>query len=135
MSTLTKEQLLKYAQAWQAFILLIPWYMAEFGIDTPNRLFGFVAVLIVFVILFLNRGETEKVAVAVGIVNRFLASQQETDKAKEVSDYVKTPTDSLLEIFIDVLKGIAEGSLEETEEPVTTVTDGVEDHPTDPEVA
>ena len=86
MSTLTKEQIMKFANAWQAFILMLPWYMSTFGIDTLNRLLFGIALLCVFVILFLRKDNTPKVAVAIGTVDRFLKSQAETEKAKEVSE-------------------------------------------------
>ena len=106
MSTLTKEQIMKFANAWQAFILILPWYMSTFGIDTLNRLLFGVALLVVFVILFLNRDNTEKVAVAVGTVDRFIKSQAETIKAKEASeeDVIPDFLEYLFKAFTESLK-------------------------------
>ena len=127
MSTLTKEQILKYASAWQAFILLLPWYLNEFGIDTLNRLLGFIGLLVVFVILFLNRDNTEKVAVAVGVVDRFLKSREQTMKSKEVPERETGGT----ELFFELLKRVAEyndesidGEHAVDEEPIVTRVEG-----------
>lgn len=86
MSNLTREQLLKFAAAWQAQLLMMTWYINEFGIDTLNRLLFGLALLIAFVILFLKKDNTEKVVTAIGTVDRFLKSQKENEKAKEASE-------------------------------------------------
>lgn len=111
MSTLTKEQVLKFAAAWQAMILLVTWYLNTFGIDTINRLLFGVALLVVLVILFLKKDNTEKVAVAIGTVDRFLKSQQETQKAKEASE--KDVDEDLIAGFFQWLADQAKPKTEE----------------------
>ena len=111
MSTLTKEQVLKFAAAWQAMIVLVTWYVNTIGIDSLNRLLFGLALVIALVILFLKKDNTEKVAVAVGTIDRFLKSQSETEKAKEVSDeeYNTNPAlGFLLKMISDLIKSESE---------------------------
>ncbi len=125
MSTLTKEQVLKFAAAWQAMIVLITWYVNSFGVDTLNRLLFGIALLIALVILFLKKDDTEKVVVAIGTVDRFLKEQQEIEETKEVSDdkYTMNPAlEYLLKMIRDVM---TEPEPKTQEEPVRTDTSEV----------
>lgn len=75
ISAITKEQLLKWAAAWQVMITLVFWYMNEFGVDSLNRLLFGIALVVAFLITFLKKDNTEKVVTAVGTIEKFVAAQ------------------------------------------------------------
>jgi hypothetical protein len=88
-------------------IILVTWYVNTIGIETLNRLLFGIALLVALVILFLWKDDTEKVAVAIGTVDRFLKSQQETEKAKEVSEK-DSSINPALEYLLKMIKEVGE---------------------------
>lgn len=103
-----------------AFIL--SWYLAQFGIDTMLRFLYGVALLAVVVIMFIARDNTEKVAVAVGTIDKFVEKQT---KAKEPSDdIINTVADKVLEWLIKNFESTPTGEHAIDEKPPTTDDSG-----------
>lgn len=129
MSTLTREQLLKFAAAWQAVLSMIFWYVNAIGIETLNSLLFGIALVAAFVIVYLRKDNTEKVVTAVGTIDRFYKSQQESRESKvEVTDEEDERIEKTIRRYVaffknlrDTVEEIKEEALEKEPEEVDAI--------------
>ena len=96
--------MLKWAAAWQVVMTYVIFYVNEFGVDTINRLVFAIALFVGFLITFLKKDNTEKVAVAVGAIEKFIDGHSE--KPKEDRQTLKIVAGSPLAVLFDLMNNM-----------------------------